>query len=69
MPRWLVTSIVQGGPAPHCFSAAIADYIVYGEVRSPVNLNDIADIDVREKMEKVHLVYCYAHHWLLCLYI
>ena len=52
----VVTSIVQGGLAPHCFSAAIADFIVYGEVRSPVNLNDIADSDVREKMKKVHIM-------------
>ena len=47
------TSIVQAGFAPHFFSYAAADFIVYGEVRSPVKLHDISDPDVRKKMEKV----------------
>ena len=53
--KMVVTSIVQGGLAPHCFSAAIADYIVYDEIKSPVNLYDIADTDVREKMQKTRV--------------
>ena len=46
-------SIVQAGIAPHCFSCAVADFIVYGEVRSEVKLGDISDPDIRIKMEKV----------------
>ena len=46
-------SIVQAGLAPHCFSAAVADFIVHREVRSPVKLSDISDPDIRKKMEEV----------------
>ena len=59
----VVTSIVQAGIAPHCFSYAVADFIVYGEVRSPIKLRDISDPDVRTKMEKV------KHQLLLPLYL
>ena len=51
--KMIGASIVQGGPAPHCFSASVADFIVYGDVRSPVQLNDITDLDVQLKMAKV----------------
>ena len=55
--KMIAASIVQGGPAPHCFSAAVADFIVYGEVRSSVQLTDITDLDIRLKMEKVSLLW------------
>ena len=49
----LASMIVQGGQAPCCFSRPIADFIVYGEVRCPQNLEDIPDIEIQEKLKKV----------------
>ena len=51
--KMLATCIVQGGEAPVCFSKAVADYLVYDEVRSPVCLDDIADKEVQESLQKV----------------
>ena len=50
------TSIVQGGPAPACFSPAAVDMLVYNEVRSKVQLSDIVDAEVQTKMRRVHTV-------------
>ena len=30
--KMIATSIVKGGPAPHCFAAAVADILVFNEV-------------------------------------
>ena len=51
--KMLATCIVQGGEAPVCFSKAVADYLVYDEVCSPVCLDDIADKEVQESLQKV----------------
>ena len=62
-------SIVQAGIAPVCFSYAVADYIVYGEVRSRVQLADITDQEIRMKMEKVICLFVKLplHHFLFTL--
>ena len=44
---------VRGGQAPSCFSPAIADYLVYNNVRSKPCIDDIPDADVREAMKEV----------------
>ena len=44
--------IVQGGQAP-CFSTHIADFIVYGEVHCPENIEYIPDREIYEKLTKV----------------
>ena len=52
--KMLATCLVQGGQAPACFAQAVADFIVYDCIRSPVCLEDIADYEVRSNLEKVH---------------
>lgn len=49
----LATCIVQGGEAPVCFSKAVVDYIIYDEIRTPVCLDDIAEQEVQQCLQKV----------------
>ena len=51
--KMISTSLVQGGQPPVCFSSAIADYLVYDEVRSNACLEDIPDHSVRQTLVKV----------------
>ena len=51
----IAASIVQGGPAPACFSPAAADMLVYNEVLSNVRLSDIVDAEVQMQMQRVCL--------------
>ena len=46
-------SIVHGGPAPAFFSTAVADFLLYGLDKTYPTVNDIPDMDVREKIDKV----------------
>ena len=46
-------SLIQGGEAPSCFSKAVAVYLVYGEVRSPVDIYDIHDETIRNSHAEV----------------
>ena len=50
------TCIIQGGEAPVCFSNAVADLLVYDEVRSPVCLEDIPDLIVIGMYVKYHKI-------------
>ena len=36
-----------------CFSSAVADFVIYNEVRSKACLEDIPSRDIREKLEMV----------------
>ena len=36
-----------------CFSAAVADYLLYGNITSNPCIDDIYDPEVKEKMKKV----------------
>ena len=49
----IATSLIQGGQAPASFSPAIADYLVYNDVRSKPCIDDIPDADVCEAMKEV----------------
>ena len=49
----LATSLVYRGPAPHFFSEAVADYMLYGMDKVRVTINDVPDGDVRAKLVKV----------------
>ena len=49
----IATSLVQGGEPPVCFSAAVADCIVYDSVRSKPSVDDIPDSDVCDALRKV----------------
>ena len=51
--KMIGTCLVQGGQPPVCFAAAVADYIVFDEVKSEPSLNDIPDHTVWNKLEKV----------------
>ena len=46
----LATSLVHGGPAPHFFSEAVSDYILYGMDKVRVTVDDVPDHDVRSKL-------------------
>ena len=54
--KMIATCIIQGGEAPACFASAVADYLVYDRIRSPVCLEDISDYEVRNCFQKVHFV-------------
>ena len=34
MGKMIATCVIQGAEAPACFANAVADYLVYGEVKS-----------------------------------
>ena len=51
--KMIATCLVQGGQPPVCFAAAVADYLVFDEVKSEPSLNDIPNHTVRNKLEKV----------------
>ena len=51
--KMLCMSLIQGGEAPSCFTKAVADYLVYGEVRSPVDICDIHDETIRNSLAEV----------------
>lgn len=52
--KMLATCLVQGGQAPACFAKAVADFMVYENIRSHTCLEDNADREVRSKLKKVH---------------
>jgi len=51
--KMISTCIIQGGEAPVCFLNAVADFLVYDEVRSPVCLEDIPDLEIQGCLKKV----------------
>lgn len=54
--KMIATSLIQGGQAPLCFSAAVADFMVYDSVRSKPCIEDIPDHHVREAMSEVCII-------------
>ena len=56
----IATSLVQGGEPPACFSEAVADYLVYDEIKCSPCLDDISDYHIREKLKKVMCTYNYT---------
>ena len=51
--KMIAMCLVRCGQPPVCFAAAIANYLVYDEIRGETSLNDIPDCTVRQKLEKV----------------
>ncbi len=51
----IATCIVQGGEAPACFAEAVADYLVFDKVQSPVDVDDIPDLEVRSCLHQVSI--------------
>jgi hypothetical protein len=54
--KMLATALVQGGQPPVYFACPVADFLVFDRVRSPVDLDDIDDFDVRQSLQKVYIV-------------
>ena len=51
--------LVYGGQPPVCFSQAIAEYIIYNEIRCQPSLDDIPDHVIKQKLVQVYLVVYY----------
>ena len=49
----IAMTLVQGGEAPSCFSKAVADYLVYERISSPVNVHDIPDHLIQNSLKAV----------------
>ena len=49
----IATCIIQGGEAPACFANAVADYVVYGQVKRPVCLGDIPMVEIRSLLMQI----------------
>ena len=56
--KMISTCIIQGGEAPTCFASAVADYLVYREIKSPLCLDDITNLRIRDLLQQVM---CYVH--------
>ena len=52
--KMISTSLIQGGQPPLCFARAVADFVVFDEVKSSPCLDDIPDYEVRQKLKEVH---------------
>ena len=46
--KMIATAIVQGGQPPVYFAGAVADFLVFDSVKSPVDIEDIADFGIRQ---------------------
>ena len=51
--KMIATALVQGGQPPVYFAGPVADFLVYDCVKSPVNIEDIIDFEVRQCLQKV----------------
>ncbi|XP_077958481.1 G2/M phase-specific E3 ubiquitin-protein ligase [Gasterosteus aculeatus] len=51
--RAIAVSLVHGGPSPNFLSKTLFDCIVQGPEKSRPRLEDIADVEIREKIQKV----------------
>ena len=50
MGKMIVTCIVLGGEAPACFASGVADYLVYGEVKS----SSMLPLDMHSLRDQIH---------------
>ena len=67
--KMISTCIIQGGEAPACFAKAVADYLVFDRISSPVCIEDIPDYEVQECLRQVCniMLYIYMHiHTCTC---
>ena len=56
--KMIATSLIHGGRAPHCFSRAFSELLVYGQVKSEVDYEEVPDRQVRDKLKKVCEIPC-----------
>ena len=55
--KLIATCLVQGGQPPVCFAGAVADYLVYNEIKCQPCLDDIPDYTVQQNLKKVSCIY------------
>ena len=51
--KFFIIGLVQGGRAPACFNKAVAEFLVYHEVRCEPRVDDITDVKVKAALMKV----------------
>lgn len=51
--KMITACLVHGGQPPVCFSRAVAEYLVYNEIKCEASLDDIPDHVIRQKLTKV----------------
>lgn len=49
----IALSLLHGGPAPQCFSSAVADYIIYGVKKVNATIDDVPDHTIKQSLQKV----------------
>ena len=49
----IALSLVHGGPAPHFFSPAVADYIIHGVQNVRPTIEDVPQPGIRQCLQKV----------------
>ena len=49
----IALSLVHGGPAPHFFSPAVADYVVYGVHKVHATIADVPSYKMQQSLKKV----------------
>ncbi len=51
--KMIAMSLVHGGPAPHFFSPAVADFICYGMFKVRASISDVGDEHVQQALIEV----------------
>ncbi len=49
----LAASIIHGGPAPRFFAHCVADYIVYGIDGAKGRVEEVPNLEIKNKLMKV----------------
>ena len=60
----IATGLVQGGEPPVCFSAAVADFIIYDSAHSKSSIDDILDHDVRDALRRYLYIIEYMYMYV-----
>jgi hypothetical protein len=51
--KMLATCVAQGGVAPLCFARAVADYLVFGEIKTSPCIEDTPGYEIQQKLRQV----------------
>jgi len=62
----IAISLIHGGPAPAFFAPAVADYILHGINKVKAMVNEVPDLEVRDKLKvSSHMIIDQALHCIL----
>lgn len=64
--KMIATSIVQGGEAPTCFAKAVADFIIFSQVQSPVCIEDISDHSIQSCLNQASTIHSRIVYLIAC---